>query len=404
MEQKLLKHISAAYGLRYWKALGSSTYQTKGMNSIETGYQFILNQKLGGSDKGGYSKWISQNEQPSTDASVKTTATVAKFLSVIKEMIVIKDIHLIDALNFLRKKQGSDGRFEEQDLEPEATPSESTEHIAQTAYVVIAFLENTQYVEKFRAPIEKALKLLESNFDRIKSDDYALAISTYALALGERDTAETFLDETILHAITNTTQGYTYWNSTSLTTSKRIATAAYVILASAKLPQRVDDTTRMLKWLVSQKNEKGGFHSTDDTVVAIQAISVLAKRFYSKSNDINLKFKNDDFFPEINLKIVDQNPVSTVTIPTTSNEGVSVMASGTGVAFVQISQKYIIKDSKQDDMFKVQVKPKVTNNAVLILEVCVDPISPRKSTVLEVKMPSGYDYISHRQSPHIEVR
>lgn len=52
--------------------------------------------------------------------------------------------------------------------------------LALTAYTLITFLECSN--KSFEATIEKALKFIETNLEKLH-DDYALAIFTYALQL-----------------------------------------------------------------------------------------------------------------------------------------------------------------------------------------------------------------------------
>ena len=50
----------------------------------------------------------------------------------------------------------------------------------------------------------------------------------------------------------------------------------------------VTDSLPILKWLLAQQNSQGGFGSTQDTVVGLQALANFAEHIPSVNNDINL--------------------------------------------------------------------------------------------------------------------
>lgn len=53
----------------------------------------------------------------------------------------------------------------------------------------------------------------------------------------------------------------------------------------------VSDAIPVMHWLVSQRNEQGGFASTQDTVVGIYALAKLAERITSGDNDVRVTAK-----------------------------------------------------------------------------------------------------------------
>eukprot|EP00061_Rhincodon_typus_P006359 g26922.t1 len=60
--------------------------------------------------------------------------------------------------------------------------------------------------------------------------------------------------------------------------SAEVEMTAYVLLALLSQPQvthsELDNATSIVRWLVKQRNPYGGFASTQDTVVALQALSL----------------------------------------------------------------------------------------------------------------------------------
>lgn len=52
----------------------------------------------------------------------------------------------------------------------------------------------------------------------------------------------------------------------------------------------VEDTLPIMRWLVAQRNEQGGFASTQDTVVGIYALARLAEKISSSSTNVQAVF------------------------------------------------------------------------------------------------------------------
>lgn len=45
----------------------------------------------------------------------------------------------------------------------------------------------------------------------------------------------------------------------------------------------------IMKWLLSQRNDQGGFQSTQDTVVGLQALAKMAEKIAVTDNDLKIK-------------------------------------------------------------------------------------------------------------------
>lgn len=57
-----------------------------------------------------------------------------------------------------------------------------------------------------------------------------------------------------------------------------------------------------LKWLLNQRNENGGFQSTQDTIVGLQALSKFAERVSAASNNVRISIKyNENVESQINV-------------------------------------------------------------------------------------------------------
>lgn len=63
-----------------------------------------------------------------------------------------------------------------------------------------------------------------------------------------------------------------------------------------------EDALPAVKWLVNQRNENGGFQSTQDTIVGLQALSKFADRISSTASSVQISVKyNENLESRINI-------------------------------------------------------------------------------------------------------
>ncbi|KAM4042810.1 CD109 antigen-like [Anomaloglossus baeobatrachus] len=149
--------------------------------------------------------------------------------------------------------------------------------ITLTAYILSSLLEDEYYKSVSQSNINRAVQYLESTFDNGITDNYALSIVVYALTLAKSSKAEAALNQ--LNSRANVTGNTKFWSSTTEQTynywqprTTDIETAAYALL-SFYYQGRISDGYFVMKWLSEKRNYLGGYGSTQDTVMALQALS-----------------------------------------------------------------------------------------------------------------------------------
>ncbi|KAM4771055.1 CD109 antigen-like [Rhinophrynus dorsalis] len=148
--------------------------------------------------------------------------------------------------------------------------------ISLTAYILTSLLEDPIYSNVYQSRVNRAVQYLESKFDEGISSNYTLSVVVYALSLANSTKAVPALTQ--LNSRANNIGGLKYWSSPSETTnywqplSRDIETAAYALLSHYK-QNRISDGIPIMKWLSQQRNHLGGYSSTQDTVMALQALA-----------------------------------------------------------------------------------------------------------------------------------
>uniref|UniRef100_A0A3B3DP73 CD109 molecule n=1 Tax=Oryzias melastigma TaxID=30732 RepID=A0A3B3DP73_ORYME len=222
-----------------------------------------------------------------SDASGSTwlTAFVLRCFLQAQTYIQVDQDLLIRALMWLLQHQGPQGQFLEVGrlIHTEMQGGMDDSSVALTAFVL---------VEKYASNVSLALNYLENKLSSGVVSNYSLSLVAYALARGNRPLASRALSE--LRSRADNIDGVMMWtpsaglNSHDLSRpqSAQIEMAAYVLLALFVRGSFIEGIA-LMKWLSIQRNHLGGFGTTQDTVIALQALAYYAA--FSGANAINVK-------------------------------------------------------------------------------------------------------------------
>ncbi|XP_075697342.1 alpha-2-macroglobulin-like protein 1 [Rhinoderma darwinii] len=327
---------------------------------METGYQNELNFKH---KDGSYSAFGDSDPSGST----WLTAFVARVLFLAQTHIYVDVRHITDALNWLKGLQQSDGCFQTvgQVLHKELQGGVDS-LISLTAYVTSAYIEvgDPQYAEI----IEKAKQCLES-CTQPQSSTYTKAQCAYTYTLlGNTGKRAELLEQLDQVAIKKDDQ--THWSKNSDIPqvdpvwsnphSADVEITAYVVLAlvSESNPTKTDlgAAVPAIRWLNSQQNANGGFATTQDTVVAISALSIYGFLTFVDESIPTIDITNDKGFYE-NVTVNPQKPSEVQIVELPDIPAVYTLeASGSGCAYVQITERYNILNPEPEGTFILNVK------------------------------------------------
>jgi len=162
-----------------------------------------------------------------------------------------------------------------------------------------------------------------------------------------------------------------------------------------QLPLALDS----VKWLAKQRNSQGGFVSTQDTVVALQALSMYSQKVTkiplvmsiditdkeSSSNKLESVQLNDDNALLLRSQKLSQLPAS-----------LDISSNGGGCALVQSVLRYNTKEVAGDNGFTVSATPLNVNSVVEkpALRVCAAYSGTREKTgmvLIEVEFVTGWE-------------
>ena len=174
-----------------------------------------------------------------------------------------------------------------------------------------------------------------------------------------------------------------------------VEATAYATLALIKHGDALN-ASQAAKWLVSKRNSAGGFGSTQDTVMGLQALIEQARG--AKSDvDLTLTITSTGKSQNISLNAQNSDVLQIIELPLNSN--VKISAKGKGEAIGQIVRRYNTPQVIQEktDILKVNVNYNADSVAVndevkVSVDVSFNPPTPMEAgmVVIDVAVPTGF--------------
>ncbi|XP_059169319.1 CD109 antigen-like isoform X2 [Physella acuta] len=405
-EQTMLGLAPDVYVTDYLESVNqlNGDVKTKAIGFMESGYQRELTYKhsdgsfsaFGSSDKSG-SMWL--------------TAFVARVFHQAKSHIFIDDSVLVQAIQWIIHQQNADGSFPEPgEIIHKNMQGQAGSGVGLTLFVLISLLENRDVLENTNAAgvlaeqaRQKALAYAEQEVAKM-DDLYVLAMASYAFQLAGSNMTQAVLDK--LEAKTTAQDGMKYWHqpeppktstntwvSPNPTKAIDIEMTAYVLLTYTKRGNLVAGKS-IMQWITKQRNANGGFTSTQDTVLALNALSEFAKQTYSNNFNVHITTQLDPTttftfdIDKTNSLLLQSR--ETTTVPAQ----VKVDASGSGMALVQAAVFFNVEQEIEPTTFDLTVKliEETINN--LFVETCARWLGEGPSSAMAVQefgIPSGFE-------------
>ncbi|KAM6216262.1 ovostatin-like [Rhynchocyon petersi] len=406
-EQNMARFAPNIYILDYLSQTQQLTEETKSkaIGYLTKGYQKQLSYKH---SDGSYSTFGAADQQGNS----WLTAFVYKSLAQASHYIFIDDTVQSQTLIWLINHQNSDGCFLNfGNAFNNALEGEENDTISLTAYIINALIEAGHPISS--VAIQKGLQCIETSIRERATTTYDQALLAYTLSLvGHGAKREFFINN--LNKKAKKVGGSVYWElekrpSMSGTSSfyhrassADIEMTAYVLLAILSNPQLTSEelsyASQIVQWMAKQQNSLGGFSSTKDTVVALQALTLFQKLTFSKNRQNSVMIYSDPAF-YMGFHVNDRNRLLLQQIPLpTSNKNYMVEVNGNGCVYVQATLKYNILLTKKSSGFFLSVN---TANAV-----CKGPLNKKfdlvvtasyhgrqnssNMAIIDVKMLSGF--------------
>uniref|UniRef100_A0A8C8D407 Uncharacterized protein n=1 Tax=Oncorhynchus tshawytscha TaxID=74940 RepID=A0A8C8D407_ONCTS len=310
----------------------------KAIKFLTSGYQRQLNYKH---VDGAYSTFGQGS------GNTWLTAFVLRSFGKAKSFIYIDPVKIEQTKTWLESQQGEHGCFIRLGkLFNNRMKGGVTDEVTLTAYITASMLELNMSVSD--PVVYRSLSCLRNSTSDL-SNTYTTALLAYTFTLaGDMETRAQLLQHL-------DTIGLLHWTQTSLKTSASLAVeiSSYVLLASLSAsPLSTTDlgyASRIVRWLVRQQNAYGGFSSTQDTVVALQALALYSTRVYSREGASTVTVHSPSGAQHL-FEVNQNNKLLYQERALQDTEGkYSVEVKGSACASVQVSE-YTPPNTKVQDM------------------------------------------------------
>uniref|UniRef100_T1IX39 NTR domain-containing protein n=1 Tax=Strigamia maritima TaxID=126957 RepID=T1IX39_STRMM len=353
-EQTMIKLAPLVYSVLYLKRTGRLTAEGEknGYSLMQQGYSFMLNYR-----KADGSFAVYQHVASST----WLTALVAKVLCQASLFIDIPKEVTCNALDWTLRKQRDTGAFFADfgvyhtemigGVQSEAT---------LTAYVLISIMECSKCdsADKRIAAL-RAISYLEHHVGFL-NHPYSLAVVTYALTLAKSPKASSANAKLKALAIFNEAgdtrfwdvnhaefQGNKPWIYVNRPNALAVETTSYALLTQL-LFDDIAYSHPIINWLNQQRNDQGAFASTQDTIMALQAMAEYSYRAKLPALNMVCNVSSQTSRRQRSLIMTNENSLVLQKLELPAGGKIHVDVEGKGIATMSLSLHYNIESSKKD--------------------------------------------------------
>uniref|UniRef100_A0A8D2NIM6 Ovostatin n=1 Tax=Zonotrichia albicollis TaxID=44394 RepID=A0A8D2NIM6_ZONAL len=406
-EQNMALFAPNIYVLDYLNKTGqlSREVRSKATGYLVSGYQKQLSYKH---PDGSYSIFGTRDREGNT----WLTAFVYRSFAQAGRFIYIDDRVQSQTLLWLSSKQKLDGCFRSVGtLFNNALKGGVDDELSLSAYTTIAMLEAGHFSSY--PVIRNAFFCLETASEKNISEVYTQALMAYAFCLaGKAEKCESFLEE--LQKSAKEVDGSQHWEQEQRSPSDKspsfldhapsadVEITSYVLLALLHKPNRnKEDLTKasgIVQWIIRQQNPYGGFSSTQDTVIALQALAAYGEATYSSASQNRVKITSKKPFERV-FFVNNENRllVQQTRLPEVPGK-YSLTMNGSGCVFMQTALRYNIHLPEGSSGFLLSVQ---TSNAscpqdrpakfdIVLVSSYTGKRSSSNMLIIDVKMLSGF--------------
>lgn len=276
--------------------LSNPELEEKALNYISTGYQKLLTYEVR-NEKGGYSLYGDSPAEP-----VITAFGLMEF-NELSEVYEVDENVIDNMIEYLYGVQNVNGSFDYKSTYIGGAASNND--LAMNAYIIWALSEVAPEDERLR----KSVEYLENQIDKI-SDNYTLALIANIFVNTENRNKANEVLKTINQNIKTTEEG-AYITSTIAdyygTRGKyqNVQATALTSMALTKLNSNEKNNSEFVNFLVSQKDHRGSWGTTQSTILALKAINSYSQNSDLKDQTITVKLNDQEQKVEIKEHVLD---------------------------------------------------------------------------------------------------
>uniref|UniRef100_A0A8C8DNJ9 Alpha-2-macroglobulin-like n=1 Tax=Oryzias sinensis TaxID=183150 RepID=A0A8C8DNJ9_9TELE len=372
-EQNMALLAPDIYILHYLKSTKQLTPEIneKVSQFLKSGYQRQLNYK---DSEGAYTTF------GSGPGNTWLTAFVLRSFYKAQSFIYIDEEKIKESRRWLEGKQMQNGCFEQSGkLFNNRMKGGVSDEVTLSAYITAAFLE--MKISPNDHVLNKSLLCLKSSLSNL-SNTYTTALLAYVFTLAEdMETRDHLLKQLDNSAIRE--GGFLHWSQTGTEKSDSLSVeiTSYVLMAKLGASPTSEDlgyASSIVRWLSGQQNYYGGFSSTQDTVVALQALALYSSLVFTPggSSTVTLQSPSGQLTFHVNP---DNKLLYQESMLQKMTGSYNLEVKGSACASVQISLFYNIPTPQETNTLSIKVLPEPdlstkrprTNTNMVIIDITI---------------------------------
>ena len=358
--------------------------RNKALSYISSGYQKLLTYEVKG-ESGGYSLY---GRSP---AETVLTAYGLMEITDLSKVYSVDDSVINKMTDFLYKKQNSNGTFTI--TGSHIGGASSRENLALNAYITWALSESSPKDNR----INKSVEYLKGKLNDI-DDNYTLALVANVLAnvndkelnnVLKRLVNNTKLDERTAYITSDIVD---YYGSRS--NVQNIQTVALTSMALSKSSYNQDVNKRLINYLISKKDTRGTWYSTQATILSLKALNERNEKNQLQNQTITVKVNDKE--QKIEIK---DNPLELyeLTFENLNKENKLNIDIEKGNAYYEVIEEYYILyenvDTKNDNI-EISVESNNDLKVNELLNAKVKLVNRSQNTILNgmvtIDIPQGF--------------
>ncbi|XP_030212977.1 CD109 antigen-like [Gadus morhua] len=387
-EQNFVSFASSVTVLEYLEVLENGPIKARALAVLEEGFRKERSYQR---DDGSFSAFGIKDSSGSTWL---TAIMLRTFLRAQPYMSAEQGVELQGvvrgAASWLLTHQGPGGVFAEAGhaIHTEMRRCRDDCPATLTAFVVMALLEDPEFARLYKPNITRALDYLK-RVVLTTTGNYTLCMMAYALVLEDRPAASRVLAELRLRA--NYLDG-DRWSSSEApraegawgARSAEVEMVSYVLLALSR-NGRIVEGFPLMRWLSQQRNPLGGYGSTQDTVVAIQALAAIAVVVKADAINLTVQVSSSTMRGVSLFRITSTNfqLYHSKEIHADQNVTIDLVLEGKGFVHFQMNVFYNV-ESARDPTEKLQAGTEAFSLDVEVLEALDDRGDRHHSMVVSI--------------------
>uniref|UniRef100_A0A7N8XPS2 Alpha-2-macroglobulin-like n=1 Tax=Mastacembelus armatus TaxID=205130 RepID=A0A7N8XPS2_9TELE len=355
----------------------------KATTFLTSGYQRQLNYK----HAGAYSTF------GSGPGNAWLTAFVLRSFTKAQSFIYIDPQKIEESKTWLLQQQRQTGCFlQSGKLFNNRMKGGVSDEVTLSAYITAVFLEMKMPVNN--SVMTNSLSCLKESISNL-NNTYTTALLAYVFTVaGDMETRAHLLQH--LDTVAIRQGGFLYWSQTSTETSASLSVeiSSYVLLAKLSASPSNEDlgyASHIVRWLTSQQNHYGGFSSTQDTVVALQALALYATLVFSAEGSSTVTVQSPSghltfYLSKTNKLVYQEKMLQDLT------GKYSLEVKGTACVSMQISLHYNIPTPTDATTLSVELSELSQSNVTYLWFHCrySGKETSTNMVILDIKMLSGF--------------